>query len=177
MWMNDPNCVPRSKRKYRNPSVRKTLIRRGQASVRDGTVDYSYTKKNIERCNEKRVSKAIKFSLTIQPEIEAMLDKSYSIPQMMKTLDSKGIAAERGGKWYAEGFRRMLKRILLNKKAQELKEVIQGFQADNMSLEAMADELNAQEILDSRGMPWDETRVNVLIERMDILIEIERDKE
>jgi len=71
----------------------------------------------------------------------------------------------------------MLKRILLNKKAQELKEVIQGFQADNMSIEAMADELNAQEILDSRGMPWDETRVNVLIERMDILSEIERDKE
>ena len=172
MWMNDPLCVPRSKRKYSNSNSRHTLIRRGiikPSTARGGDFNSA---KNIAAHNRMEVMHSVKLSLKLQSEVEAMLDKSYSIPQMIKTLDDKGITADRGGKWYVEGFRRLLKRVALNKKAQELKQTIEGFRADNMSLEAMADELNAQGILDSRGMPWDETRVKVLMGRIDILDEI-----
>jgi hypothetical protein len=172
MWLNDPNCVPRSKRKYKSNGSRHALVRRGIIQHHAiGRRSFS-SAKNVAAYNRMEVKRSVELSLSLQPEVEDMLSKSYSIPRMIKILDEKGLTPDLGGKWYVEGFRRLLKKVLLNKKAQELKKVIRAFQADNMSLEAMGDELNAQGILDSRGMPWDEFRIKVLMDRIDILEEV-----
>lgn len=177
MWINDPLCVPRSKRKYKDTNLKKTLIRRGM--LKDGSRKYnkgSDYEKNFEKVNREREVNSIKFSLTLHQEVEEMTQKSYSIPQMIRALNRANIKTSRGVEWYPEGFRRILKRFYLTKKAVELKDAIKRYEAVGMSMETIAHELNVQGILDSRGMPWDETRVKVLIERIGILEEIGGDK-
>ncbi len=126
----------------------------------------------ISKVNKPKIDTAIVFACLLQPIIQDYRRKGYSQRQMVKTLNEEGFTAPEGGKWVLSQLQKVLDRVRLNEIATELTTLLKREQAEKRSEAEIASLLNEKSCAPLKQLPWDETQVKKLQDRIEQIKDI-----
>lgn len=128
--------------------------------------------KEITKVNKPKTENAVLFALILEPMVSHYRGQGYSQRKMVEALNEEGFVAPEGGQWVLSQLQKVLERIDVNIMALNLAKTLEEFDSKGFSLAQKAKALNAMKVSAPGWQTWDETNVQEIIERYQLIAEI-----
>lgn len=120
----------------------------------------------INRVNRPKIENAIIFALLLHPVIAAYTQKGYSQRKMVAQLNQDGFTAPEGGRWVLSQLQKVIDRIKICESALSMEKRLTQYQAQNLTSDEIAEQLNKLDIPAPKVKLWDKDQVEKVIEKI-----------